>query len=126
MQANHKFRELRFCLANDLRGIEIEEHPDLLGFVIRDSATGAAMFTAYVAPDGYSSYEAIADGKGYDLADEKPLAENAPLFTAVAKIKTRHTQFAAELYPAPIPLNSNPQRAPHYLATDYGTGVHSS
>jgi hypothetical protein len=91
--------ELKRCLANDLRGINLEEHADLEGFIVRD-LDGMALYTAYCSPDGYSSYIAINDHrKGIECADEKPLALNAPLFTAVAKIKADHFRHSPQLYP---------------------------
>ena len=85
------------CLGG-LRGLNFEPCNDLKGFILRDSKTKKAMYTAYVAENGFSTYVAIDDGRGYDLADELPLAIKAPLFTAVAKIKAHHKKIAPEIY----------------------------
>ncbi len=82
---------LKMCLSNDICGINIVEDADLQGFKLVDPFSGYTCYTAYVAEGGYSSYVAIPDiFKGIDCEDEKPLVENVPLFTAVAKIKAHH------------------------------------
>jgi hypothetical protein len=105
-----KTRQLWLCLSNDLRGLNIEEMDGYEGFRLVDPATRQTMYTAYVSECGYSSYEAIADiHKGIDIADEILLAEKAPLFTAVAKIKSHHVRCCPELYSVAPPVNTLPQ-----------------
>jgi hypothetical protein len=83
----NKMRELYRVLCNDLVGYRFDEHSDMEGFVIRDPKTNIAMATVYCAPNGFSSYEAVMDQTGYDLADERPLALNVGVFRAVAVLK---------------------------------------
>ncbi len=100
-----KMKELRLCLLNDLRGIELEEHADLEGYIVRDHATKQALYTAYCAPVGFSSYIAINDlAKGITCADEKPLKLNASVHSAVSRIKTDHIQHGGP-YPRWVPNN---------------------
>ena len=87
----NKLRTLKITLDNDLGWlVRIEELDWAEGFVLRDFDTGAALYTAYVAPAGYSSYVAVGDvWKGYDIDDERPLVVSCPsVFTAVSKIKS--------------------------------------
>jgi hypothetical protein len=98
-QFSNKESMLMMCLKNDLRGINIDPCPDLCGFILRDSATEQALYTAYVAEHGFSSYVAINDiCRGLEISDETPLAIKAPLFTAVAKIKTHHRLMNPDAY----------------------------
>ena len=78
---------LRMTISNDLRGFYIEESDWAEGFILRDAPNGVALYTAYVSPNGFSAYCAISDDSGYDLADEKLLAANVLVYSAVAKIK---------------------------------------
>ena len=88
---NETMMILKRCLQNDICGLNIVEDDDLQGFKLVDPFSGYTCYTAYIGSGGYSSYVAIPDiFKGIDCDDEKPLAENVPLFTAVAKIKAHH------------------------------------
>ena len=110
LERNRRMKTLRMNLKNDLRGLWLEEHDDMRGFILRDAPDGTAMYTAYVSENGYSSYYGVADDKGYDLADERPLAENVPsVFTAVAKIKAHQLENGDKSY----------REACDYIDTDF-------
>jgi len=76
-------------LANDLRGLDIEEQSDLLGFLLSDHESGHSFFTVYCAPDNkYSVYSAIDDiYRGIKVEDERPLLLNASLGSVVTAIR---------------------------------------
>ncbi len=113
----NKERELHHCMGSTLRDLNWEPCPDLMGFILRDSISKQAFFTVYVAERGYSAYIAINDPwKGMELVDEKPIILNAPLFACVSSIKAEHMKMCPDAYRDAPPVNSNPQRAPHYLA----------
>jgi hypothetical protein len=86
---------LKAAIKHKLRGFVLEEHRDLLGFVIRDTQPSwrtssdpkwtEPLFTAYVAEEGYTSYSASIDQHGN--LDERELAVKAPLEEAVSKMR---------------------------------------
>ncbi len=84
------YKRLEQTIKNDLRGLNIEPHPDLYGFVLRDPARNEAVYTVYVTEQGTSAYRAIRDARGYDLADESAIIEGATVAAAVSRIKTDH------------------------------------
>lgn len=106
MDNERKMRDLRLCLLNDLRGIELSEHADLYGFRVLEPEQQWTLYTIYCAPNGFSAYIAEPDvERGIDCADERPIVENAPLFTAVSKIKADHRRVNPDAYrEAFIPL----------------------
>lgn len=130
-----RMEDLRRSLTETLRGVVIEEHLDLDGYIIRDATPDrfgqhTALYTAYVAEEGFSSYIAINDNrKGIEIEDERLLAEKAPLADAVARIKADHAQHGGA-YPktrSTLMLYSvDPKRGTYIVARKQGTGVLAS
>jgi hypothetical protein len=72
-------------LVKTFPGLEIEEHGDLEGFIIKSAVRNSLgwldpLYTVYVASHGYSGFRAINDyRKGMAIEDEKELIVNRTL-----------------------------------------------
>lgn len=93
MSIEDRYKKLGQTLRNDLRGLNIEPDPDLLGYVLSYHIpdryeslkwVGSSAFTVYVCPEGYSVYIAADDmRKGISIEDEKPLLLKEPGLGAI-------------------------------------------
>jgi|SRR5215471_1723429 len=89
MNEQYRYEKLALALKNDLRGLNIQADPDLLGYVLTYADwpadwLGSSAFTVYVCPEGYSAYIAIDDTrKGIAIEDEKPLLLKEPRLGAI-------------------------------------------
>ena len=105
-----KLGYLLALIKNSINGLTAEPDPDMLGFLLKDSAGSMSDYTHYSIyqnRDGnWSAVECISDTyEGIDIADEKVLIRNGTLPRCVASIITHQKQYAPELYPRVIEVD---------------------
>ena len=101
---NATVAHMRRILANDLRGLEIEEMDDYEGFKLREGQWTS--YTVYLTQRGdWSVYRAIPDiWKGIDAEYEKLIIKEVSAQRAAAALQTDHITYAGNLYKAaPMP-----------------------
>lgn len=82
-----------------LRDITIERCHGETGYILRDTGPRRhALYTVYIGPVGVSVFRAIADDKGYDLADEKLIVQRATLDAGYAALLADHRAACPEIY----------------------------
>lgn len=85
------YASMGFMILKGLREISIEQCRGETGYIVRDAGSRhQALYTVYVGPIGVSVFRAIADTKGYDLADEKVIVQKASLDTAYSVLLADH------------------------------------
>jgi hypothetical protein len=105
----HAMWRLKEALQKDVPELDLEEHADLEGFILRDREKRQAHYTVYVAEDGYSLFLAENDHiKGIELADERPLEIKAPLLQVIMSL--RNHWYATQSRGQVIAVQLSPQR----------------